>query len=563
MRFIRNIFTIVASAAVMASCDFLDCSETDFYELDEIQESYKQVKPYCINVYGYIPHDFCSIDGAMMDAATDDAIHVYETSNVQRFVNGTWAPNNTIDDVFGKYYNGIHDANYYLENFTNLKFEEWEHSADYDKAVMEYKNYEHEIRFLRAFFYFELVRRYQNIPLIEKVMTQSEINDVKPNTSDEIFDFIIKECDEVAKLLPINYNDFPSKEMGRATRGAALALKARAALYKASPLFNKDNDKKRWEKAAEYAYDIIGNAEELGYKLVFFKELFGAGNHNSKEVIFYRPIGSGNDFESKNFPFGVTNGKTSTCPSENLASTFGMKNGKDFDWHSSTSKRDPYKYRDPRFYETIVHNGMEWPANTPVEIYQGGANAQPNPDATKTGYYLKKYVNNNISFEPGAPTAKAHHNWIIFRYGEVLLNYAEAMINAYGDFNFTNEECGMSAIDAVNAIRMREGVRIGKLSSKLTPEEFLESVKKERRVEMAFEGQRFWDLRRWKELDKNTTIYGINIVKNEEGKLEYGTDNNMEPHEVKKIAFDEKMYFYPFNQKELFKNTNLKQNPGW
>ena len=563
MKFIKNIFTLITSAALITSCDFLDCSESDFQELGDIQESYIQVKPYCTNVYGYIPHDFCSIDGAMMDAATDDAIHVYETSDVNRFINGSWGANNTIDDVYGKYYNGIHDANYYLENFTNLEFKEWEHSADYEKAVMEYKNYEHEVRFLRAFFYFELVRRYQNIPLITKVMTQDEINLVKPSTSDEIFDYIIKECNDLAKLLPINYNEFPSKEMGRATRGAALALKAKAALYKASPLFNQGNDKKRWEAAAEYAYDIIGNATELGYGLDFYANLFGANNHASKEVIFYRPTGSNNDFESKNFPFGVTKGRTSTCPSENLASAFGMKNGKDFDWNSSTSKRDPYKFRDPRFYETIVHNNMAWPADKPVEIFEGGANAQPNPDATKTGYYLKKYVNHNISFEPGAPTAKAQHNWIIFRYGEVLLNYAEAMINAYGDFSYTNEKCNMKAIDAVNQIRQREGVRLPKLSTNLTPEEFLIKVKKERRVEMAFEGQRFWDLRRWKELEQHLNIYGIKIVKNEEGKFEYGENNNMKPQLIKTLEFDEKMYFYPFNQKELFKNQNLKQNPGW
>ena len=206
---------------------------------------------------------------------------------------------------------------------------------------------------------------------------------------------------------------------------------------------------------------------------------------------------------------------------------------------------------------------MAWPADKPVEIFEGGANAQPNPDATKTGYYLKKYVNHNISFEPGAPTAKAQHNWIIFRYGEVLLNYAEAMINAYGDFSYTNEKCNMKAIDAVNQIRQREGVRLPKLSTNLTPEEFLIKVKKERRVEMAFEGQRFWDLRRWKELEQHLNIYGIKIVKNEEGKFEYGENNNMKPQLIKTLEFDEKMYFYPFNQKELFKNQNLKQNPGW
>ena len=154
MKLIKNFFTICMVASVLASCNFMNCDESDDYRLNEIQGSYNRVKQFVTNIYGYLPSDFCSIDGAMQDAATDDAIHVYETSNIQRFVNGTWSANNTIDDKFAQYYNGIHDANYYLENMLGLDFKDWEYGDDYEYWMKNYANYEYEVRFLRAYFYF-------------------------------------------------------------------------------------------------------------------------------------------------------------------------------------------------------------------------------------------------------------------------------------------------------------------------------------------------------------------------------------------------------------------------
>ncbi len=145
------------------------------------------------------------------------------------------------------------------------------------------------------------------------------------------------------------------------------------------------------------------------------------------------------------------------------------------------------------FYMTIVHNNMKWPADKNVEIWEGGVNGLPLPNATSTGYYLCKYVNKSISFEPGAPTANAHHNWVLFRYAEVLLNYAEAMVNAYGEngLEYTTEKCGMTALQAVNRVRNREGVKMPALPATLSPDEFLKRLKNERRVELAFEGIAF------------------------------------------------------------------------
>jgi len=322
MKPINKYLIIFLSLFLFAACDFMDCNESDYYSKEQIQGSYARVKQFVTNVYSYLPQDFCSIDGAMQDAATDDAIHVYKTSNVQRFVNGTWSANTTIDDKFSNYYSGIHDANFYLENMVGLTFEDWKYGDEYEDWMKEYPNYEYEIRFLRAFFYFELVKRYKNIPLITKVVTKEEANNAEPVAAGVILDFIISECTEMAQLLPVSYTNFgKEQETGRVTKGVALALKARAALYAASPLFNPDNDKSKWIAAAEAAYEIIGNQSALGYTLdKNFANLFGTQNNRSQEVIWARPNGENNGFEASNFPMGVTGGKTSTCPTENLAS---------------------------------------------------------------------------------------------------------------------------------------------------------------------------------------------------------------------------------------------------
>lgn len=557
MKLINKYLLILLSVFVFAACDFMDCNESDYYSLEQTKESYARVKQFVTNVYGYLPDDFCNIDGAMQDAATDDAIHVYETSDLQRFVNGTWSPNYTIDDKFAHYYKGIFDANFYLENLVGLTFDDWKYGDEYEDWMKEYPNYEKEVRLLRAFFYFELVKRYQNVPLITKVLTQAEANSAEPTSADVVFNFIISECTEVAKTLPVNYNSFgKDKETGRVTKGVALALKARAALYAASPLFNKNNEKSKWVTAAEAAYEIIGS-QELGYKLdKSFANLFGVQNNKSQEAIWVRPTGENSDFEASNFPMGVKGGKTSTCPTENLVSAFEMKTGKPFDWNNEEMKKNPYANRDPRLYLTIVHNGMNWPATTPVEIWEGGANGLPLTNATTTGYYLRKYVNSSVSFEPGAPTTKAHHNWVLFRYAEVLLNYAEAMVNAYGSAEHTTEKCGMKALDAVNSVRNRDGIKMPALPNTLSDTEFMKRLKNERRVELAFEGHRFWDLRRWKELDAIKDIYGVKVTKVES---EVAYKKNV----IDTRTVDDKLYFYPIANTELFKNGKLVQNPGW
>lgn len=547
------ILLLSAGLLTTTSCDFMDCDESDNYTLQEIQGSYNRVKQFVTSIYGYLPSDFCNMHGAMLDAATDDAIHVYESSAIQRIVNGTWSANYTVDDKFAYYYNAIHDANYYLTTLSGLTFDTWENGDDYQDWMQNYDNYQYQVRFLHAYFYFELVRRYQNVPLITKPLSQTETNQIEPSSAQEVLKFIINECTEIAPKLPIKSTSIAQAENGRATRAMAMALKSRAALYAASPLYNTNGDNAKWTEAAKASHDIIASAGELGLGLDTYANLFKSKNYNSKEVILCRPTGTSKTFEQANYPMGVTGGNTTTCSTENLASAFEMKDGRAFDWNDPTMKANPYKDRDPRFYLTIVHNGMLWPAKKAVDISEGGANGLSLTNATTTGYYMRKYVDNSISFEAGSTTAATHHNWILFRYAEVLLNYAEAMIHVNGNCDYKDATYTMSAREALNAVRKRAGIPEVAACSQ---DEFLMRVKHERRVEMAFEGQRFWDLRRWKNLDETKNIYAVRIT-HHDGVLSY------EKTLLSERSVSNKLYFYPIANVELFKNKKLVQNSGW
>ena len=233
-----------------------------------------------------------------------------------------------------------------------------------------------------------------------------------------------------------------------------------------------------------------------------------------------------------------------------------MKDGTAFDWNNAAQAADPYKNRDPRLQMTIVCNGSKWPGALPVETFFGGKNGQPLRNATTTGYYLKKYLNNKVTFEAGKTTNSFDHNWILFRYAEILLNYAEAMAEAYGP-DQTAAGLPLTAREAVNMVRARKSVAMPPYPTGMPQAAFLARLRNERRVELAFEGHRFWDLRRLKALDEMKDIYKVSIEKRDDGTLAYTREK------LCTYAVTDKLYFYPFSNAELHKNGHLIQNPGW
>jgi len=355
--------------------------------------------------------------------------------------------------------------------------------------------------------------------------------------------------------LPLKYTEFSSaKETGRATKGAALALKARVLLYAASPLHNTENDVTLWQnaaKAAKAVIDLNTYALASSYTAVVNNPSLTPG----PELIFERREAASNGFERRNFPIGYEGGGTGTCPTQNLVDAYEMSNtGLPItDPASRYNPLQPYSFRDPRLRATIIYNGTTWKSKQ-VETFAGGKNGLPITNATKTGYYLKKYVIEAINLDPklGAVTTR-EHTWTLFRYGEILLNYAEAMNEAYGPTNAS--DMGLTALQAVNFIRKRAGMP--NFSATLSPDAFRTKLRNERRVELAFEDHRFWDTRRWKIGEETKDIYAINITRNANLSLNY---------EVKLLEirpFEERMYLYPIPQSELFKNNKLIQNTGW
>lgn len=533
----------------LAGCEYLDYDESSYLSKEDIFVDFDRTKNFLTNIYNYLPDDFVSIDGAMRAAATDEAVHVWDLSNVHKMNNGTWSAIQPLDNVWGNMYSGIRAANVFLEETQGQTFEELRYNLDYAEMMEQFEMYPYEARFLRAFYYFELAKRYKNIPLITEVLTPEESLEIQPSDFSAVIQFIVDECDEIAEYLPVDFADFSSaQETGRATKGAAMALKARALLYAASPLHNPENDLSRWQAAAVAAKDIIDLGEyslESNYSANF-------NNNQSAELIFGKRQGPTNGLERRNFPVGFEGGNTGTCPTQNLIDAYDMKlTGLPITIDPFYDPEDPYTGRDPRLYQTVILNLDSWKGQT-VETFFGGTNGLPIANATKTGYYLRKYLIEDVSLDPTNTTTR-EHTWVLFRYGEVLLNYAEAINEAYGPTD--DGGLGMTARDAVAMIRQRSDMPM--YLQGLTKEAFRERLQNERRVELAFEDHRFWDVRRWMIGETTTDIYAMDIRRQADDSFTY------EKVLIEERFFEDYMNLYPIPQSEIYINSDLTQNPGW
>jgi hypothetical protein len=549
---LRKYSYLLLISILFASCDFLDFDESTGNSKDYAYGYFSKVASNATNVYTYLQSDFGVLEGALREAATDNAVYTWPSSRVYDVYNDSWSPINCVDNQWNHYYKGIRAANVFLENIDFEYLKRFEYDENYDDDLAKAKMYVNEVRFLRAYFYFELAKRYGAIPLVTKSLSLDEANALSKTSFDEIVNYIVIECDAVSALLPASHKDFYN-ETGRATKGAAMALKARALLYAASPLHNKSGDKAKWEKAAVASLDIIKMAQTDGtYVLDGAEKLFADGNNvlTKKGLILARRNGSSNDFEKKNLPIGFEGGNSGNTPTQNLVDAFEMADGTKFDWSNPAHATDPTANRDPRFYKTVAFDGSSLMGQT-VETFVGGKNAQPLEGATMTGYYLKKYIDETISLDP-ANEKKRQHHFILFRYAEVVLNYAEALNEAKGA-DFSDATFTMSARDAINMVRDYAGMP--DITADNSVEAFRARVRNERRVELAFEDHRFWDIRRWKIGEVVKDIYGVKIEKN-------GTKTYTKVL-VQNRIWKDKMYLYPIPVNESYVNEKIGQNEGW
>lgn len=552
MKYIRIVILCSVLIPLLGACNkSLDYSEATFFPEDAILNNPSLYKALLTTIYAYLPTDFNNIDGAMRASASDDAVHVWDLSAIKRFNDGSWSALQPLDDQWGHLYTGIRSANVFLQKSEGQKFEELRYNDGYREMMIQYDNYPNEARFLRAFFYFELIKRYGDVPLVTHPLTVEEANTIPRTPYYDVVDFIVSECDDIIPKLPVSYANLPGAETGRATKGAAMALKARTLLYAASPLHNLTNDQSKWVAAASAASELINlNQYSLdgSYKNV-------VNNIYSSELILETRQGFSNAFEIANFPVGYQGGTTGTCPTQNLVEAYEMQEtGMNIhEQESGFVPQNPYAGRDPRMYETILYNGAAWKGLT-IEVWPGGFNGPPQERATKTGYYLKKYVIEGVSLNPVNPTTQ-QHVWVVFRYGEVLLNYAEAMNEAFGPNGTGPGTLQMTARDAVNLVRARAGMPA--FPEGLSKDDFREKLRNERRVELAFEDSRFWDIRRWLMGSATVEIQGVDVRRSNSGEFSYTKKL------VEQRVWNDKMNLYPISQTELFINKALSQNPNW
>ena len=534
----------------LVSCDeFLDFNQEDYYKKDQVFSEFVFATRVLNNTYAYLPGGLNEIGPSMRASASDDAVEVKDFSPVHIMNDGRWRADRTVDCQWASLYTGIRAVNNYLENHDESIMEARRFDDAYLQQLAEHRTFPYQARFLRAYYYFELMRRYGGVPLLDgKILTLAETNNQQRNSLEEIINFIVDECDAIVDKLPLDYEaDLSGNHHGRATNGAAMALKARTLLYAASPLYGNSSQEK-WAAAAEASHAIIDSgwySLEGNYSDV-------VNNTHSVELIMGNRLARTNHFERNNFPAGFEEATPGTSPSQNLVDTYEMANGMAIDDPGSGYDPDnPYENRDPRLKQTIIVNNSTFKGRA-IEIWNGGLDGPPQRYATKTGYYLKKYVQEGVSLDPYNPST-AFHLWVLFRYGEVLLNFAEAMNEAYGPLA-DPEGYGMTAIDAMNMIRNRAG--LPDYAGDMSTEAVREKIRDERRVELAFEDHRFWDIRRWEILAENSEIRGMEITQNADETFSYNT------RVVEQRMWEPWMSFYPIPRNEV-DITNMPQNPGW
>ena len=544
------------------------CADLDYTEETTRDEEWtftyfnEGIKGLVSGVYAQVyNNEFASNSAYFLAGATDEAQYALEAGNVNSYVNGGWSPANPFDRTWTKSYTAIADANMFLEKLDEADISDWEQNPEYSKWVSQLELFPYELRFLRAYFYFELFRTYGDVPLVTTTLTNAQANSVKRTPADEIVKFIVEECDAVAPYLPVTYETEVGSEVGRATRVAAAALKARTLLYAASPLHNPTGDKTKWAKAAEACKYVLDNAANWGLSLSSYGLLWGHDAFYNKELIFGLGRGddsdNGNVFEKANYPVGVENGSSGNCPTQSLVDQYEYQdNGETFgERHPGNidlNLQDPYEGLDPRFALTVVKNGDEWPSNGAqkkvMETFVGGFNGAPKYGATPTSYYLRKYVDGACVTTADNQTFR-RHTWIVFRLGEFYLDYAEAVFNATGSAN--DATYGMTANEAINVLRNRADIQMPEFTE--DGDAWVKRYERERLVELAFENHRFWDVRRWKKgAQYFKTIQAATI-----------SPSLVLTRSTITRQWDEKYNFYPIPQSELIKNSNLTQNPGW
>ncbi|MCE6992459.1 RagB/SusD family nutrient uptake outer membrane protein [Dyadobacter sp. CY323] len=532
-----TLFKSLALAAVLFPLNSCDESFLERQPLDKISEAdvwsdEKLIEAFVNSCYN-VRHGFL-VDYYMMPLSDEAYRRGRETYHLIN--RGELTPvNNTALDHWSNFYGIITNCNIFFRNIDKAPIGEPVKSRMIG-----------EVTFMRAYAYFRLISLYGGVPLITDVFELNDDFSVMRNSYAECSDFIVQELTKASELLPLTYT---GANQGRATKGAALALKARALLYSASPLHNPSNDKVKWQAAAEAAKAVVDmNAYSLypNYKSLFLTPF-------NSEIIWSRQFRNNQKVEHSIdlhfFPNG-SGGYGQVNPLHNLVDAFELKTGKLPAEDPAYNPQSPYENRDPRFYDCILYDGAKWQNREVGSYLPGGPDSSEGVEgwnASFTSYSVRKFVNESI----GRPSATNLGNtpWVFIRYAEVLLNYAEAM------YQLGDEK---TAREYVNKVRSRESVQMPPVTE--TGANLLKRIQHERQIELVFEEHRFFDVRRWKI---------AMATDNEDAKKMVITRNAATGAKTYKVevfqprSFNERNHLIPIPQSEIERNAKLEQNPGY
>lgn len=527
-----SIFLFLSVLLVTTGCkkDFLNSQPLDKYSDEDVFQDSVLAGLFLNNLYANVPTQF---NGVLPDALTDQ---LYSSGNVSIYQN-TFLTSSVpigIQNIYNNSYINIRRCNTFIANVDRLPASSALKNRSKDEA-----------RFIRALHYSYLINNFGAVPLITKAQDLDENLNVPRNTYDDVVKFIVAEMDNINTNQFLAYK-YTTTNVGRVTIGAALALKSRSLLYAAS--YNNN-----WQAAYDAAKELMDQSAKTGYTLFSnYETLFHAANDNNVEVIFdhqYKQNLLGYHVHHYNLPPGLTPpGPTAlNQPTQNIVNEYEMTNGKMIsEAGSNFDPANPYANRDPRLTASVFYDGSVWKGIT-VDLKLGSI-YNPSGTPLTTGYALRKMQ--DPAFDPFNTSTSygGGQNYILFRYAEILLNRAEAAFK----IGKTEEARGY-----VNMVRARPSVNMPEIPvSGFT----MDKIMHERDIELAFEGTRLWDIRRWKKGPEllGTPLKGVSITQSGTNPRQYTETSVLQRN------FTDRLYLFPIYQAEVEKNPALlPNNLGW
>ena len=580
----KKFLVLVVFGMMFSGCkkDLLSPLDDNHRTLEDIYSDPFYAEGILMNAYTRLPTNGYSFS----EVATDDAVTNDKFSPLLNMATGSWSAANNPIDQWNNSYSAIMYINLFLKEVDSVNWS----SINKDVRVLFNDRLKGEAYGLRALFMLNLLRAHAGysangellgVPIITEALEPDSDFSKQRNMFDQCMEQIYTDLTEAEKYLPLDYGNIAAAQLPARYNGMAVAdynrvfgnfsrqrvsarivkgIRAKAALLAASPAYNSQGNIIKWETAADYAGEVLnlnGGLSGLDPQGGLFYTATNVNPLNletgidQKEMLWRGSIVQNNNLERNNFPptlFG--NGRVN--PTQNLVDAFPMANGYPIsDPASGYAATDPYTKRDPRLKNYILLNGGTMSNKTIWTKSDNPTNDAVNvlPTSTRTGYYLRKLMREDVNLNPTSTSTQKHYP-VHIRYTEIFLAYAEAANEAWGPEG--TGSFGFSARNVIAAIRKRAGITQpdNYLASIITKEDMRKLIRNERRLELSFEDFRFWDLRRWKE----------NLTEQAKGVLITNNTYNVQP--VESRQYSDFMYYGPIPLTEAL-NANLQQNKGW